>query len=143
MRDVFSGAAITSFHTGDSVLFELKLQVQEPTSNYRFSLRVLDPAGTILSFVDIPSAARPKLALDKDATLQCRIDNVNLLPGEYWIDIVAREVAGPVIDSISFALSFLVTGDSEVMQRTENRGILYLPAAWQLAEADCPSDIQP
>jgi len=140
MRDPSSGGIITSFHTGDSVLFNLKLKVHEPTSNYRFSLRILDPAGTILSFVDIPSAERASLALHEDATLQCAIENVNLLPGEYWIDIVAREVAGPVIDSISFALSFLVTGDSEVMQRTENRGILYLPAAWQLAEADSLSE---
>ncbi len=140
MRAAHSGAVITSFHTGESVLFDLKLKVYEPTSNYRFSIRILDPAGTILSFVDIPSAERANLELHEDATLRCALDNVNLLPGEYWIDIVAREVAGPVIDSISFALSFLVTGDSEVMQRTENRGILYLPAAWQLAGADIPSE---
>ena len=136
MHDVSSGQVITSFRTGDSVTFYTKLKVCEAISNYRFSIRILDPAGTILSFVDIPSDERANLALEEDATLQCTIENVNLLPGEYWIDIVAREVAGPVIDSISFALSFLVTGDSEVMQRTENRGIVYLPAAWQLAGDD-------
>ena len=138
MRDGISGDAITSFHTGDSVAFDLALKVFEPTANYRLSLRILDPAGTIVSHVDIPSSERPQLALREDATLQCAIDSVNLLPGEYWIDLVAREVAGPVIDSISFALSFLVLGDSEVMQRTENRGFVYLPASWRVTPPQSP-----
>ena len=139
MRDVKTEHTITSFHTGDAVKFRITLNVHEPTPTYRFSIRILDPAGTIVSFVDIPSADRAFLALSGDAILECTIDNINLLPGEYWVDLVAKEVAGPVIDSISFALSFLVTGDSEVMQRTENRGIVYLPAKWRLVEAS--SDI--
>ena len=136
MLDGITGQPITSFHTGDAVAFALTLKVFEPVANYRLSLRILDPAGTIVSHVDIPSSARSQLALSADAALHCAIDSVNLLPGEYWIDLVAREVAGPVIDSISFALSFLVLGDSEVMQRTENRGFVYLPAEWRLSEAD-------
>ena len=64
------------------------------------------------------------------------IENINLLPGEYYIDLVAKELAGPVIDSISVAMSFVVTGDSDIMQRTENRGLIYLPANWRLVALD-------
>ena len=133
MRDVVTNQQIDSFKTGDSVIFRIAVKVNEPTANYRFSIRILDPAGTIVSFVDIPNASRSSMALHNDAVLECAIKNINLLPGEYWIDLVAKEVGGPVIDSIPFAFSFFVSGNIDIIQRTENRGIIYLPATWRLA----------
>ena len=132
MHDAVTNQQIDSFDTGDSVTFRVAVKVNEPTANYRFSIRILDPAGTIVSFVDIPNASRLSMALHDDAVLECAIENINLLPGEYWIDLAAKEVAGPVIDSIPFAFSFFVSGDLDVIQRTENRGIIYLPATWRL-----------
>lgn len=132
MHDAVTYQQIDSFKTGDSVTFRVALKVNEPMASYRFSIRILDPAGTIVSFVDIPNAARSSLGLHGDATLACTIERINLLPGEYWIDLVAKEVAGPIIDSISFAHSFFVSGDLDIIQRTENRGIIYLPATWRL-----------
>ena len=133
MHDAVTNRQIDSFDTGDSVTFRVAVKVNEPTANYRFSIRILDPAGTIVSFVDIPNASRLSMALNDDAVLECAIENINLLPGEYWIDLAAKEVAGPVIDSIPFAFSFFVSGGLDVIQRTENRGIIYLPATWRLA----------
>ena len=104
--------------------------------SYSFSIRILDPAGTIMSFIDIPSSTRAEVALGKDSRLECTIENINLLPGEFYIDLVAKELAGPVIDSIPVAFSFAVTGDSEIMQRTENRGLIYLPADWRLVASE-------
>ena len=142
------GREISGFYTGDSVQFRIAIRLNEPTVNYRFSLRILDPAGTIVSFVDVPSDARSGLALHADETLECTIDNINLLPGEYWVDLAAKEVAGPIIDSIPFAFNFVVHASSAVIQRMENRGMIYLPAAWKLAErdaegaADAPAGVQ-
>lgn len=135
MCNVVTNQQIDSFKTGESVTFRIAVKVNEPTANYRFSIRILDPAGTIVSFVDIPNASRLSMALYDDAVLECTIEHINLLPGEYWIDLVAKEVGGPVIDSISFAFSFFVSGNIDIIQRTENRGIIYLPASWRLAEA--------
>ena len=126
MLDPVTNRAIDSFHTGDTVKFAIDLRVEEPLASYSFSIRILDAAGTIVSFVDIPTSARPELALGQDSRLECKIANINLLPGEYYIDLVAKELAGPVIDAISVAMSFAVTGDSDIMQRTENRGLIYL-----------------
>ncbi len=134
MVDVLSGREITAFSTGDSVSFRITLEVREPTSSYRFSLRIVDPASTVVSFVDVPISTRRSLALERDSVLECRIDNINVLPGQYWIDLVAREIAGPVIDSVSYAYTFNVHGNSEVIEQMENRGIIYLPASWKLVE---------
>ena len=138
MHDARSGAKITNFSTGDSVCFRITLAVREPTSLYRFSLRIVDPASTVVCYVDVPIASRRSLALERDSLLQCRIDNINLLPGQYWLDLVAREVAGPVIDSVSYAYTFNVLGNSEVIEQMEHRGIIYLPAGWQLLDDGAP-----
>ena len=135
MHDVASGQEISSFSTGDSVCFRITLDVREPTASYRFSLRIVDPASTVVSFVDVPISARRSLALGEDSVLECRVDNINLLPGQYWLDLVAREIAGPVIDSVSYAYTFNILSNSEVIEQMENRGIVYLPARWALRES--------
>ncbi len=134
MQDAQTDKEISSFSTGDSVRFRIPIHVQEATANYRFSLRIVDPAGTVVCFVDVPVSSRGSLALERDSMLECQIDNINLLPGQYWLDIVAREIAGPVIDSVSYAFTFNVHGNSEVIEQLEHRGIIYLPASWQLTE---------
>ena len=134
MHDVASGREITAFSTGDSAMFRITLDVREPLPSYRFSLRIVDPANTVVSFVDVPLSTRQSLSLERNSVLECRIDNINVLPGQYWIGMVAREIAGPVIDSVSYAYAFNVHGDSEVMEQMEHRGIIYLPASWRLVE---------
>ena len=134
MHDVVSGGEIAAFSTGDSVDFRIALDVKEPTTAYRFSIRIVDPASTVVSFVDVPISSRASLALQHDSVLECRIENINLLPGQYWIDVVAREVAGPMIDSVSYAYTFDVQANSAVIEQLEHRGIVYLPASWKLAD---------
>ena len=134
MHDVVSGREIAGFSTGESVLFRITLDVREASPSYRFSLRIVDPASTVVSFIEVPTSTRQSLALERDSVLECRIDNINVLPGQYWIDLVAREVAGPVIDSVSYAYAFTVLGNSEVIEQMEHRGIIYLPASWRLVE---------
>ena len=134
MHDIVSGAEISGFSTGDTVDVRIALSVKEPTSAYRFSLRIVDPAGTVVSYVDVPSSMRRSLPLQHDGSLQCRIENINFLPGQYWLDVVAREVAGPVIDSVSYGYTFNIFGNSEVLERLEHRGMVYLPASWKLLD---------
>ena len=136
MRDADNGREIASFLTGDSVVFCITLHVKEPVDRYRFSLRIVDPASTVISFVDVPISSRPSLALERDCVLECRIENINLLPGQYWINLVAREVAGPVIDAVSYAYAFDVHGEGEVIEQMEHRGIIHLPASWSLVKED-------
>ncbi len=139
MHDVLSGHQITSFSTGDSVDFRIALNVKEPVKAYGFSLRIVDPANTIVSYVMVPMSSRSALALERDSVLQCRIENINLLPGQYWIDVMARELVGPVIDSVSYAYSFHIHGNLQVIEQMGTRGIVYLPASWELREEESPT----
>ena len=138
MHDVVSGDEITGFTMGESVDFRIALNVKEPVPAYNFSLRIVDPASTVVSFVTLPMAARPKLALQRDGVLQCRIENINLLPGQYWIDVVARELVGPVIDSVSYAYTFNIFGKPDAIEQMQSRGIVYLPNEWKLLDDLAP-----
>lgn len=141
MHDVESGREITGFSTGDSVVFRIGLDVKEATPRYRFSLRVVDPASTVVSYIEMPMSSRRSLALKRANVLECRIDNINLLPGQYWINLVAREIAGPVIDSVSYAFAFDVLANKEVIEQLEHRGIIYLSSSWKLLEEGEPASV--
>ncbi|MYD09435.1 MAG: ABC transporter ATP-binding protein [Chloroflexi bacterium] len=141
MHDVVSGDEITGFTMGESVDFRIALNVKEPVQAYNFSLRIVDPASTVVSFVTVPMAARPRLALQHDCVLQCRIENINLLPGQYWIDVVARELVGPVIDSVSYAYTFNIYGKPDAIEQMQSRGIVYLPTEWKLLDDAAPTPL--
>ena len=78
LHDIVNGAEINSIATGDSVDMRIALRVNEPIASYRFSLRIVDPAGTVVSYVDVPSSMRRSLALTHDCSLACRIENINI-----------------------------------------------------------------
>ena len=141
MHDVASGDEITGFTMGDSVDFRIALSVKEPVPAYHLSLRIVDPASTVVSFVAVPMAARPKLALQRDGILQCRIENINLLPGQYWIDVWAGEVGGPVIDSVSYAYTFNIYAMADAIEQIQTRGIVYLATEWKLLESAAPTSL--
>lgn len=134
MHDVVSGDEIDGFSMGDSVDVRIALSVREPVKSYRLSLRIVDPASTVVSLVDVPMSARAELGLQRDGALQCRIEDINLLPGRYWIDVVAKELDGKLIDSVSYAYTFNIHGNLHVVEQMERRGIVYLPASWKLLD---------
>jgi len=138
MHDVVSGKAITGFTVGESVEIRMALHVKEPVPAYGFLLRIVDPASTVVSSLGTPRAARPRLALRGDATLQCRIENINLLPGQYWIDVAAWDVSGLLIDSVSYAYSFDIYAKPDAIEQMQSLGIVYLATDWKLLD-----DIEP
>ncbi|MCE2471736.1 MAG: ABC transporter ATP-binding protein [Anaerolineae bacterium] len=134
MHDAVSGDEIDGFSMGDSIDVRIALSVREPVKSYRLSLRIVDPASTVVSLVDVPMSARAELGLQRDGVLQCRIEDINLLPGQYWIDVVAKELDGKVIDSVSYAYTFNIHSNFHVVEQMERRGIVYLPASWKLLD---------
>ena len=133
MVDPVDGREINSFVVGESVCFRLSLAVHAPAPQYSFALRIVDPAGTVVSSVSARVAAQPGLALQRDCALECRLDNVNLLPGQYWLDASANDASGAMIDSVSFAYSFDVVASQAVLESQDKQGMIYLPARWSLA----------
>lgn len=129
--DASTDKKIDTFISGDSIKIRLGIDVREPIEAYSLSLRILDSAGTIVTYVDIPSSKRAELALHENTTLECSINDINLLPGEYWIECVAKEIGEVIIDNLPYALPFSIYGTSQIFEQTNNRGFVYLPTDWK------------
>lgn len=130
----YTGAVLEEIKTGDALTIRTHLKVKEALPEFSLSLRIHDSAGTVISVMRLPQEARPDLQIEKDCYIDCRIESFNLMPGAYWIEFMAKELGGLVIDHVSYGVSFTVNGDNDIFQQTGNRGFAYLPAKWDAIE---------
>jgi lipopolysaccharide transport system ATP-binding protein len=125
-----TGEEITEFITGDGVTIRVHLDIKNEVDDFNLSLRIHDSAGTIISVLRLGNA-RTELNLQTSGYLDCTIDNCNLLPGAYWVEFIAKEQGGLVIDHVPYGISFTINGNNEIFQQTGNRGFAYLQANWE------------
>lgn len=135
LHDAVTGAEVGGFFTGDSIVVRISLRVREPLKRFGFVLRIVDPAGTVITYIKLSRTSRSEISLREDGALECRLENVNLLPGQYWLDASGWEVGGPLIDSVRYAYTFSVQGRPDVLETMESRGLIHLPASWSKVEA--------
>ena len=129
-----TGREITEFTTGDSVTIRVHLDIKNPVDDFNLSLRIHDSAGTIISVLRLSDLSE-EAYLHSSGYLDCTLDNCNLLPGAYWIEFIAKEPGGLVIDHVPYGVSFTINGNNEIFQQTGNRGFAYLKASWQAVES--------
>lgn len=130
---------IEEFTTGDAITIRIHMDVKQMVEEFSLSLRIHDSAGTIISVLRLPEDQRDHINLSTHGYLDCTIDNCNLLPGAYWIEFIAKELGGLVIDHVPYGKSFTINGNNDIFQQTGNRGFAYLPATWQAIEIPEPS----
>ena len=126
-----TGEEITEFMTGDSVTIRVHLDVNNQVEEFNLAIRIHDSAGTIISALEF-SSIRAKIILQLSGYIDCTIDSCNLLPGAYWVEFIAKELGGLVIDHVSYGSSFTINGNNEIYQQTGNRGFVFLSAHWHL-----------
>ncbi len=131
LHDPHTQAEITEFKTGDDIKIRVQIDVKNPVDDANMSIRIHDSAGTIISVLRLADATA-KADLSVSGYLECLVENCNLLPGAYWVEFVAKEQGGLVIDNVPYAMSFTIYGDNDIFQQTGNRGFVYLQANWRV-----------
>jgi len=126
-----TGEEVSEFLTGDAITVRIHLNVKNPIDKFTLSLRISDASGTIISELRL-SGIQSDMTIHESGYLDCIIDNCNLLPGAYWIEFIAKDHGGIVIDHVPYGVSFMINGNNEIFQQTSNRGFVYLPVNWQL-----------
>jgi ABC-type molybdate transport system ATPase subunit len=124
-----TGEEITEFTTGDSVTIRVHLDVKNHVDDFNLSLRIHDSAGTIISVLRLGDA-RTQTNIQTSGYLDCTIDNCNLLPGAYWVEFIAKEQGGLVIDHVPYGVPFTINGNNDIFQQTGNRGFAYMRRRW-------------
>jgi ABC-type polysaccharide/polyol phosphate transport system ATPase subunit len=129
---------ISEFTTGDSIQIRVSVDVKTPVYDANMSIRIHDSAGTIISVLRL-SSAQAQQSLQSNGYLEGTVENCNLLPGAYWVEFMAKEQGGLVIDHLPYATSFTINGNNEIFQQTGNRGFVYLKADWDIIETTNPT----
>jgi len=128
---------ITEFMTGDAVKVRVSVDSKTPVYDANMSIRIHDSAGTIISVLRLANANAQE-SLQTNGYIDGTIDNCNLLPGAYWVEFIAKEQGGLVIDHLPYATSFTINGNNEIFQQTGNRGFVYLKANWDIVASSDP-----
>lgn len=134
LHDPTTGEQIQDFMTNDSVIIRVHIDVKQAVPESNLSLRIHDSAGTIIGVLRL-SREHNVNSLQSSGYLDCLIEKCNLLPGAYWIEFIAKEQGGLVIDHVPYGMSFTIHGTNEIFDQTGNRGFVYLEANWQSVEA--------
>lgn len=132
-----SGDVISEFTTGDSIQVRVAVNSKTPVYDANMSIRIHDSAGTIISVLRLADS-KAQQSLQSNGYLDGTIENCNLLPGAYWVEFMAKEQGGLVIDHLPYATSFTINGNNDIFQQTGNRGFVYLKANWDIVEASNP-----
>jgi lipopolysaccharide transport system ATP-binding protein len=130
--DPQTGNEVDDFTTGDDITFNIDLDVKNWVSEFNVSLRIHDSAGTIISALHWAVNHQFSDTVQEHVSLECTVQNTNLVPGAYWLEFIAKELGGLVIDHVPYGQSFTLNGTKEIFQQTANRGFVYLPTNWEL-----------
>ncbi len=132
-----TGETISELMTGDAIQFRVNVDVKNPVYDANMSIRIHDSAGTIISVLRLADVSAQQ-SLQTNGYLDGTVESCNLLPGAYWVEFMAKEQGGLVIDHLPYATSFTINGNNEIFQQTGNRGFVYLKADWDIIETSDP-----
>jgi len=128
---------IAEFTTGDAIKVRVSVDSKTPVYDANMSIRIHDSAGTIISVLRLADTSA-QASLQTNGYLDGTIDNCNLLPGAYWVEFIAKEQGGLVIDHLPYATAFTINGTNDIFQATGNRGFVYLQAQWDIVDSSDP-----
>jgi len=119
-----------SLLTGGAATFRMHYVVDKAVRSPNFGVRIFDSQSTcLLSFnMNDPD---PNLSLGPEGFVDCRIDSLPLLPGEYMLQV---KVAGPeLLDFIQSSPRVRVSATPDTLMSHGGLGVLYCPVSWHFS----------
>lgn len=115
-----------TFKTGESMLLDLNYHVDKKISDCVFGFGIFRSDGLWCYGTNTRIDHLDNFDIEKDGSYKVAIDNVMLIPGEYWIDITIEWGEGNPVDYYKEALRF------EVVSNVSDVGVLRMPHKWEL-----------
>lgn len=115
-----------NFHTGETMVLKIEYEVKEKIKNATFGIGIFRGDGLSCYGVNTYLDKLEKFDLNKDGVLTVTLQNVNLLPAEYWIDIAIQADISEAIDYYRDACRF------QMYSYKEDIGICRLNHSWEI-----------
>ena len=120
------GKDVKTIRTGDGVTLDLKYECKEPIEDAVFGFGIFRSDGVWVYGTNTRIDRKPNFDIKKDGSYVVKIDELNLIPGEYWMDVTIEFGEGNPVDYYKKALKF------EVVSNITDVGICRIPHEWTL-----------
>jgi lipopolysaccharide transport system ATP-binding protein len=134
--DMFDGfdREVNSIQPGEAVEFKVHLfAVREMPFMPIVSLKISDMSGTVIAYSRILQRDRMQIRLKKgENAISCRFRSVNLMPGQYMLEVKIGGGHDLVQDILRDAKLFEVLSNPLVLESTTGGCMIFLESIWQL-----------
>lgn len=115
-----------TFRTGEPMTLDLDYEVNEKVVDCVFGFGIFRSDGLWCYGTNTRIDRVENFDIDKNGNYKVKLDEVMLIPGEYWCDITIEWGEGNPVDYYKQALKF------EVVSNVGDTGVLRMPHEWEL-----------
>lgn len=115
-----------TFRTGDKIVIELDYKVTKPVEDGIFGFGVYRNDGLWCYGTNTKIDRYDKFDIDKDGTVRIVLEDVELIPGQYWLDISIEWGDYIPVDFYKEVARF------EIVSNITDVGVLRIPHEWKL-----------
>lgn len=120
------GKSQSAFATGSPITIEMDYSVRQKVEDAVFGIGIFNQNGQQVYGTNTRIDQMDEFALEKDGTMSVHLDQVNLLPGVYLLDIAIESQVGIPVDYFREAYTF------EMYSQIGDVGIVRLNHQWKI-----------
>ena len=119
-----NGEVQRTFKTGESITLDLSYSVREKVTDGVFGFGIFRSDGLWCYGTNTRIDRFDNFDIEEDGHYQVKLDEVMLIPGEYWVDVTIEWGEGNPVDYYKEAMRF------EVVSNVTDVGVLRVPHSW-------------
>ena len=129
-----NGEEQRTFKTGESITLDLSYSVKEKVTDGVFGFGIFRSDGLWCYGTNTRIDRFDNFDIEEDGHYQVKLDEVMLIPGEYWVDVTIEWGEGNPVDYYKEAMRF------EVVSNVTDVGVLRVPHSWTFDDIEKLSD---
>ena len=120
------GKEQTTFRTGENMVLDLSYHVEKKVTDAVFGYGIFRSDGLWVYGTNTRIDRVDNFDIDKDGRFVITMPELNLIPGQYWLDITIEYGEGNPVDYYKEALKF------EVVSNMTDVGVARIAHSWEL-----------
>jgi ABC-2 type transport system ATP-binding protein len=120
-----AGEEVKTFRTGESITLDLNYHVNEKITDGVFGFGIFRADGLWCYGTNTRIDRFSNFNIEKDGHYTVTLDDIMLIPSEYWVDITIEWGEGNPVDYYKEAMKF------EVVSNVSDVGVLRMPHEWK------------
>ena len=121
-----NGKMQNTFRTGEAIMLDLNYHVNSKVTDCVFGFGIFRSDGLWCYGTNTRIDRLDNFDIDKDGNYKVLLEDLSLIPGQYWVDVTIEWGDGNPVDYYKEAMRF------EVVSNVGDTGVVRLPHKWEL-----------